>query len=101
MGKNRVIKSLARWIGNVVMHKLLLKRTSKPEAAGHLKSEIEEYGIDAFEKAQEFNWNEQDKKEIEEKAKERVENLIKNYLDIRYTEKEVEELIKETINELL
>ena len=61
MGKNKIIKSLGKVIGNVAMHKLLLIYTSKPESKSYLKSEIMEYSADAFEKAQEFNWNENDK----------------------------------------
>jgi len=100
MGKNSVIKSLARVIGNVVMHKILLEKTNKPESKSHLKYEIIEYGANAFEKAKEFNWNENDKIEIGKRAIERVKNLNKNYLDIFFSEIEAERLIDETMEEL-
>lgn len=101
MGKNSVIKSLGRCIGNVVLHKLLAGHTNKPESRNYLRSEIMEYSSDAFEKAQEFNWNEKDKEEIKNKSIERIKSLIKNYPDLPYNEEEAIRLIKETMNELL
>ncbi len=100
MGKNSVIKSLGRCIGNVVLHKLLVEHTNKPESKNYLRNEIAEYGADAFEKAQKFNWNERDKEEIKNRSVERVKNLIKNYPDLSYNEKESVGLIKETMDDL-
>ena len=51
MGKNRIIKSLAKCIGNVALHKILVKLTNKSESKNHLESEVLEYGFNAFEKA--------------------------------------------------
>ena len=32
MGKNKLIKSLGKRIGNIVIHKILMKYTNKPES---------------------------------------------------------------------
>lgn len=101
MGKNSLIKSLSRVIGNVVMHKLLLVHTNKPESIHHLFGEVMEYGAEAFEKSQEFNWNEKDIEEIRTKAITRVNNLSVKYSDVKLNDEEIERLINETIDELM
>ena len=101
MGKNSVIKSLGKCIGNVAMHKLLFIHTNKPESKNHLNYEIIEYSTDAFEKAQEYNWNEDDKIEIREKAVERVKNLKKHYNDVDFNDDEMENSVEEVMNEVL
>ena len=101
MGKNKVIKSLGRVIGNVAVHKFLLEHTNYPESKNHLSHEIVEYNLNAFEKSQEFKWNENDKTEIRKKAKERAKNLSKNYEDIDFNEKEIEKLIDDVMGDLL
>jgi hypothetical protein len=101
MGKNKVIKSLGRCIGNVVMHKLLVFHTNKPESKSYLNFEVIEYGVDAFEKAQEFNWNEKDKEEILETARGRVKKLSLTYPDVLYSVEEMENILRETIEEML
>ena len=101
MGKNKVIRSLGRCVGNVVMHKLLLLHTNKPESKSYLNFEVEEYGADAFEKAQKFNWNEKDKQEIMIKARERIKKLSQGYQDVQYSPEEMEKIIEETAKELL
>lgn len=101
MGKNSVIKSLGRCIGNVALHKLLIEHTNKPESKSYLKNEIIEYSGDAFEKAQEFNWNGDDKERIKELSINRIKSLLKNYQDVSYNEKEIEKFIKETMDDLM
>ncbi len=101
MGKRSVIKSLGRCIGNVALHKLLLAHTNRPESKNYLRSEVLEYGTDAFEKAQIFNWNERDKEEIKRLALERVTRLLENYPDIEPADGEVEKLVTETIEDVM
>ena len=101
MGKNSVIKSLARCIGNVVLHKLLVKHTNKPESKNFLINEIVEYGADSFQKAQMFNWNEKDKERIKGLSLKRIKNLMRNYPDIDHDNSELEELIKDTMDDLM
>lgn len=101
MGKNNIIKSLGRCIGNVVIHKILVIKTNKPESKNYLRNEIIEYASDAFEKAQEFNWSEKDKEKIKELSRKRISNLLKNYHDVTYNSALAEELIKETMDDLM
>ncbi len=101
MGKNSVIKSLGKCIGNVVLHKLLLKHTNIPESKKHLSDEIRDYGSDAREKAQEFTWADEEKMEIEDKALRRIENIIGNYPDLDYKKSEIRAILLETMQELL
>lgn len=99
MGKNRVIKILGNIIGNVVVHKILVKYTNKPESVHHLTEEIGTYRENAFEIAQEFNWNDRDKDKIKEEALNNFNNRIKKYKDVNFPSSEVNELINETIEE--
>ena len=100
MGKNGAIKSLGKVIRNVAMHKLLLDHTNKSESLGHLKAEINEYTANAFEKSQEFNWNDLDLIEIREKAVNRVKNLSENYWDVNFSFNEIERVVNRLIEEL-
>ncbi len=100
MGKNSIIKSLGKIIGNIAMHKLILENTKKPESKSYLKNEILEYSADALEKSQEFNWNDNDKLEIKEKSVIRVKNLSNYYKDIRFSESDIEYFVDEIMREL-
>ncbi|MAG08050.1 hypothetical protein CMO89_01120 [Candidatus Woesearchaeota archaeon] len=101
MGKNKYIKSLGKCIGNIVLHKILVKHTNKPESEKHLSDEIRDYSADVFEKAQEFTWTDEEKEEIKDKAVNRVKHLIKNYPEFSFSEKEVLKLIEESMDEML
>lgn len=100
MGKNSAIMSLGKCIGNIVLHKLLLRHTNRPESERHLKDEVDDYGADAKEKAQEYSWTDEEKSEIEDKALRRVKNIIGKYSDLNYEESEIHSLILETMEEL-
>ena len=99
MGKKDIIKSLGKCIGNVVLHKIVLMHTQKPESVKHLKDEIIDHSADAFEKA--HSWNEKEKEEIQEKSMTRVKNIITGYPDIRFDEEEAACFIKETMEEMM
>lgn len=101
MGKNRIIKSLGNIIGNVVLHKIKLKHTNRPESVDHLFSEIGTYRDNALEIAQEYNWNESDKQRIKQESIKEFKKRIKKYKDVKFPLKEVEKFIDETINEIL
>ena len=102
MGKNRTIKILGNIIGNIVVHKILIKHTNKPESVSHITKEIGVYGENASEIAEEFNWNDDNKLEIHEEALKKFEhNMNKYYSDVIFPEKEVPILIDETINEFI
>ena len=102
MGKNRTIKILGNIIGNLVVHKILIKYTNKPESISHMTKELGVYGENAIEIAQEFNWNDKDKIKIHEEALKKFNhNLGKYYPDVIFPENEVPLAIDETIEELI
>lgn len=102
MGKNRAIKILGNIIGNLVVHKILIKYTNKPESIHHLKSEIEAYRDNSLGIASEHNWNEKDKVEIRSASlKEFKKDMDLYYKDVKFPIEEVPKLIEETINEIL
>ena len=102
MGKNKLIKSLGKRIGNIVIHKILIKYTNMPESLHHLKSEVEAYRDNVMESSQEFNWSDKDKLEIKSLAlKKFKKDMKKQYSDVKFPEKEPDSLIDETIEECL
>lgn len=102
MGKNRVIKILGNISGNIVVHKILVKYTNRLESVHHLESEVEAYRDNALEIVKEFNWNEKDKTKIKSKAlKKFTKDMKEYYKDVKFPMKEAEELIEDTINELI
>lgn len=102
MGKNKLIKSLGKRIGNTVIHKILVKYTNIPKSLHYLKSEVNEYRDDIIESSQEFNWNDKDKLEIKSIALDKFKkNMNKYYGDVKFPEEEPENLIDETIKEYL
>jgi len=102
MGKNRAIKSLGKEIGNIVVHKILVEHTNRPESLHHLKNEVESYRDNAIETSQEFNWNDSDKVKIKQEALNKFKKDMKRYYkDIKFPAEEVDKLIEETIKECI
>lgn len=102
MGKNKLIKSLGKRIGNTVIHKILMKYTNKPDSVNFLKAEAESYRDNVMESSQEFNWSDKDKSEIKSLALDKFnKDMKKFYGDVKFPEKEPEKLIDETIEECL
>jgi len=102
MGKNRVIKILGNIVGNIAVHKILIKYTNKPESITHLESEVENYRDNTLEIANKFNWSEKDKVEIKLKAlKKFKKDMEKYYSDVKFPLKDVEKLIGETLEEIM
>jgi hypothetical protein len=102
MGKDRVIKSLGKNIGNLVVHKLLEKYTNKKETLEHLKHETIAYKDNAKDVAEKFNWNEEDKSEIMLEAIHEVEKeMAGDYPDVSYPADEAEKLVEEAIKEIM
>ena len=64
MGKNKLIKSLGKRIGNTVIHKILIKYTNKPDSVQYLENEADAYRDNVLESSQDFNWSDKDKEEI-------------------------------------
>jgi len=101
MGKNAVIKSLGKCIGNVSWHKYLLETTTKIEAKKHLTDEIRDYSEDVFEKAQLYSWSDEDYDEIVEKSLIRAKHLCNKYPDVKFNQQRIIELIEGVVKELL
>ncbi|MDO8508400.1 MAG: hypothetical protein Q7S27_01820 [Nanoarchaeota archaeon] len=102
MGKNRDIESLIRVIVNTVTHQIVIKHTNRPESTNFLNSEIIEYRGQAEKIASSYNWNNEDKKFVEERAlKKIIEKLTAKYSDIDYTKDEAVTKLKEIIDELM
>lgn len=102
MGKNRIIKILGNFVGNIVVHKILIKYTNKPESIQHLGSEVATYRDNTLEISGEFHWNEQDKEEIKQRALRKFEKIMENnYSDVRFPKDEIKKLIEETIEEIM
>ena len=99
MGKTRIIKILGNIIGNVVVHKILIKYTNKPESVHHLAEEIGTYN--ALEMAQEFNWSKEDEDKIKQEILKNFNKRIKKYKDVKFPISEVNRLIDETIKECI
>ena len=98
MGKNSVIKTLGKRIGNVVLHSLLVKHTNRPESIGHMQNEEVTYRDAAVKEAKKYNWNEKDKRAIKTQAIEFIKNKkdIK-YLDVNFSIDEADKLVEEEI----
>ena len=102
MGKSRTIKILGNILGNIVVHKILIKHTNKPESISHMTKEVGAYGENASEIAEEFNWNDGDKLKIHEEALKKFNhNMRKYYSDVIFSENEVLISIDETIDEFI
>ena|SRR2546430_241301 len=98
MGKNKTIKTLGKRIGNIVLHKLLVKYTNKPESRGHLQSEEGVYRDQAIKDARKYNWNEKDKQALKILAIAFVkEKKDKKYPDVIFPLSEPERLAEEEI----
>src|SRR3989344_3839069 len=102
MGKNRIIKILGNVIGNIVVHKILIKHTNKPESLNHLESEVDAYRDNALEIANEFNWNKKDLEEIKSEALKKFEKDMKKYYsDVKFPSNESDKLIEKTLKEIV
>ena len=101
MGRNRVIKTLGKRIGNVVLHKLLIKYTNRSESKIHLESEEIEYRNAAIKDAKLYHWNSKDKQIIKLQAIDFIKDkLIKKYDDINFPLSEAEVLLDKEMKNL-
>lgn len=101
MGKTSVIKSLGRRVGNIVLHKLLVKYTHRSESRGHLQSEEIAYRDSAIKEAKEYNWNKEDYLKLKEIAIKFIKDKGTNkYPDVSFPLKEAETLVIEEVEGL-
>jgi hypothetical protein len=102
MGKNKTINSLGRIIGNIVVHRVVLKYGKKTESENHTSSEIVAYRDTAISIGMEFNWNNDDKVEIRKEVHNFfIKKMNEKYFHIKYSSKDAESIINETINECI
>ena len=101
MGKDGVIKTLGKGIGNVVLHSLLVKHTNRPESINHLQNEESEYRDNVIKKAKIYNWNEADKEEMNKIAiKFILDKKEQRYIDVDFTLDEINKLVSAEIEKL-
>src|SRR3989344_2536952 len=102
MGKKSSIKSIVRIVANISIHKILIKYGNKPEPINHLTSEISTYRDTALLNAQEFNWNKEDKLEIEaDSIKIFKKEISRRYPDVKFQMPDAERIIIQTIEEVI
>jgi len=102
MGKNSAIESLSKLIANTIVHKLLGKKTTRPESTNYLESEEVEYRSQAEKKSRLFNWNEKDIEIIKEETLKKINNKFKNkYTDVQIPKEEIKKLIDEEIGQVI
>src|SRR3989344_124219 len=82
MGKNKIIKIFGNILGNVIVHKILIRHTNKPESVHYIAEEIGTYRDNALEIAQEFNWNRKDENKIKQETLKNFKKRIKINKDI-------------------
>lgn len=98
MGKNSVVKTLGKRIGNVILHSLLVKHTNKPESIAHLQNEEATYRDESIKEAKKYNWNEEDKLAIKAQAMEFIKNKKSTkYPDVNFPIDEADKLVEEEI----
>lgn len=101
MGKNSVIKSLGRNLGNAIAHKIVSKYTNIPNSANHMGNEAVEYRDNAIKIAKEFNWNQDDKEEIKKEVLKNFNSKMKNkYANVKFPIEEANNLIDEAVSEV-
>ena len=85
----------------MVLHKLLIIYTNKPESKGHLQNEEITYRDEAIKESKKYNWNEKDKEELKLIAIAFIKNKKENkYADVKFSISETEKLVTEEIENL-
>lgn len=102
MGKHRTIKILAGIIGGMAAHKILVQYTNKPESINHLESEVNNYERNAFEYAEEFNWNDEDLAEIKQEALFGLERELRkpHFQGVVFPKDKTEEIVSSIMSEI-
>jgi len=101
MGKKSAIESLSRIVSNVVVHRILINYTNKPESINYLNNEAKEYRDAAISRTKKFNWNQSDKQEIKSNALEIFKNrMARTYGDVKFPISEAERFLDEVMKEI-
>ena len=94
MGKDRNRKSLIRLIANTIVHKIVAEHTNRPESKEFLNSEVIEYRSQTEKMSKNYNWNDEAKGIIKEKALEQIKKKMSfKYSDVSFSHEEAEGLI--------
>lgn len=102
MGKTHTLKTFGKRIGNVVLHRLLIAHTNRPESMSHLQSEEVEYRGAALKDAQDYHWNETEKKMLKRQTIEFIRHKRDTkYEDVQFSSSEAEKLVDEELASLL
>ncbi len=101
MGKNSALRTLGRRIGNIVLHKMLVKYTNRPESKHHLETEEIIYRDSAIKDAKGYNWNNDDINELNNiTIKFLKDKSIKKYSDVEFPIDEAKKIVEEEIGGL-
>lgn len=102
MGKHQGRESLIFSIVKTIVHEIVARHTNRPESVHFLRSEVTEYRSQTEKSADNYNWNIDDKKYIEEKALKMIkEKLARKYSDVSYSEQELRNVLSEFMDEML
>lgn len=102
MGKNRTRESLIREVADIIVHEIVIEHTNKPESMHFLESETIEYRHKAKKTSETYNWNTDDKEQVEKKALKLIkEKLAAKYSDVEYSEQEAVSKLSEIIKDIM
>jgi hypothetical protein len=101
MGKNRVIKTLIKFVSNIVEHKIVFKYGEMQDAKHFVDSEIAAYRDSAIGEAGEYNWNNSEKEVVlSNSIKMAREGLKNDYPDVSFSESDLQFFANETMKEV-
>jgi hypothetical protein len=101
MGKDRVIRIVAKQVANKVIHQILIKYTNKPESTSYLRAEENNYRVLLTDLSREYHWNDQDMREINKLALNNLEKTLNlKYSDVKVSKDELIQVLKENISEI-
>jgi|SRR3989344_545823 len=102
MGKHQDRESLIFSIVKTIVHEIVARHTNRPESVHFLRSEVTEYRSQTEKSADNYNWNNEDRKYIEEKALKMIkERLAVKYSDVSYSEHELSKILSDFMEEVL
>src|SRR3989338_5237098 len=96
MGKHQDRESLTFSIVKTIVHEIVVRHTNRPESVHFLKSEVIEYKSQTDKVAESYNWNNEDRRYMEEKALKMIkEKLAMKYSDVSYSEEELKKILSD------
>ena len=102
MGKNRIIKTIVKFVSNLIEHKIISKYGERLYAKHFVDSEITAYRDSAIGEASEYNWNESEKASIRLQSIEKAKSGLKrDYPDVKFSDNDLLFFADETMKEVL